>query len=543
MTQRRRLIIQIGCLLGWPILANVTLFDKDLDRTGRLMANTPVTTQKVSSSTPATPAQQTDTTQPKAEIQPAVSPPTFLFPPLPPQVDVGDRISLIVQVEHPEIYEYRWLTKYGQKSWDWSAPWVKNAEYFFAPTLPGKYAIQVNIRHAHNETPITQKWLGSTDVIGPLVQRLSYLPAATALPADIPVTFVAEPRPEFPLDELEFRLWSLKPTNKIVNDWQPWPLPPYKALTPKTTGLQIDVRMKKFPSIMHRTWLNSFYFSTRQNPPNVNLIRSLIADDFQVCTMTEETETLARELWLVTHLMVWEHLVLSPKQQALLLRIMPLVKNITPIQGDKVALELIGGGCYEVDLGRRSIRQEKSPVTLDISLTTCEDYRAIFRAMAGQSKLAMAIAAVTHAVYTGYHYGTPPFRYLQHVADVVSHCGTQSNLLKQILKLNHVECEVICLHVPDEQGGFGVHALVQVNHPTQVPLLLDPSNGYLYEFDAQWLGTKDIPDPIILPQCRQLNFLDLRLLYRPGTRVISKRLANMAVPQQPVAQAMTQSSP
>jgi len=46
--------------------------------------------------------------------------------------------------------------------------------------------------------------------------------------------------------------------------------------------------------------------------------------------------------------------------------------------------------------------------------------------------------------------------------------------------------------------------------------MLDPSAGYIYPFSLEEVGTRKTLDPIIMPQIRDLSFLNLSGDWKPG---------------------------
>ena len=232
-----------------------------------------------------------------------------------------------------------------------------------------------------------------------------------------------------------------------------------------------------------------------------------------------ERAALAHELSLVTHLLLWEHQALPLDKQVSGLRALKAVDQVSLAHEGMVTLHMTHGESYELDLKGRLLRQEGSPTTLDVSLAMWGDYRVVFEALQGRRDQAMLIGALTYAVYSGYHYGTPPHLFLQHVSDVLSHCSSQAELLHRILTVNGFQGQFVLLHAPQEDGSAATHLVVQAALPDGTPLMLDPSGGYLYELDVRRLRDNEIPPPIILPQCRQLDSLDLRRMCRRGCEV------------------------
>lgn len=421
---------------------------------------------------------------------------------------VGVPTLLAVEPADPAL-QYRFLTKLNDLSWDWSAPWQDDAGYEFCPLIPGLYAIQVDVRDRTSREVVWQKWLGQIEVFGPLVLGVARVPLSQALPVGTPIDFVVQ-LADVPLEWLEFRVWDLLPVNTIVTDWRSWPLPPYLCDGPRHTALQVDVRLAAAPQIMERYWLGDVITHERTSESPANLVRNLASDDFDVFDNVAAQSILAGELWLATRMLVWEFDGVPVSEQLDRLRAACEVRLVdeSPDGGCVVAGP---GRTYDVDLTARTLAQRESPVRVTVDLAHYPRYAEALRSLESVAPAARPVGLLVLAIYEGFRYGTPAGHVLGSVADVRSHCGTQAQLLQDLLSAWGVESEVVAITVPAAVGPPAFHAVVQVR-PDGDPLLLDASAGYVYRCGADALMELAAPEPILLPQCRDLSELDLRLL-------------------------------
>lgn len=435
-------------------------------------------------------------------------PPSFacVLPCLQTRVDEGT--ILAVEPADPGL-QYRFLSKLNNLPWDWTAAWQDDATFMFRPHFPGEYALQVDVRDRTTREIVWRKWLGEIEVHGPLVRDVGRLPPAHCLPIGTSIEFMVQVA-DVPLDWLEFRTWDLVPTNTVVTDWQRWPLPPYVCEVARRTALQVDVRMIDAPQIVERFWLGDVISYEQERGAGANLLRNLASDDFEIFDSAAALTILAGELWLATHMLIWEFDGVPIDEQLAFLRQACQVRHVQADSGG-LCVTLAPGRSYDLGLSTRTLAQTGSPVALTIDLARFSRYAQALRRLDGLPRSARPIALLTQAIYEGFRYGTPPGHFLGSVADVCSHCGTQSQLLQDVLDAWDIESDVVALTVPVSSGPPLFHALVQVRLEDQ-PLLLDPSAGYLYACGADALAEFAVPDPIVLPQCRDLSQLDLRLL-------------------------------
>ena len=450
----------------------------------------------------------------------------FILSTLPGELAVGQAICLVVEPRVQGPFEYRWLYKHDEADWDWSAPWTTAATHVFRPTGVGAHSLHVDIRRRGRSEVEVGKWLGTIVVSGPLVENIFYTPAATALPAGVPIEFLLY-RADQALEDLEFRLWDLLPEERVVRDWGPWPLPPFVCAEPRTTALQVDVRLKRLPQVIDRHWLSTFSFFGRQEPSAANLLRNLISDDFDVFGFPEAVAILARELWLATHMLQWRHEGVPPADARRRLEGLAGVESVETSPGGPLRVRMTGDRAYDIDLEACTLSQAGSPVLLRLTPDRYPHYRQALETMSGLARDVRIIGLLTLAVYEGYHYGTPPRFALADLPEAVSHCGSQIDLLRRILAACGLPAQLVFLTAYDEQQNTAAHGLVQTRLNDATPLLLDPTNGFLYLYDITDLGRRPIPEAIVLPQCRDLHQFDLRTLSARPIRVI---VADAAVP-------------
>ena len=88
----------------------------------------------------------------------------------------------------------------------------------------------------------------------------------------------------------------------------------------------------------------------------------------------------------------------------------------------------------------------------------------------------------------------------------VTHCGSSSLQLHNLLRSLGYRAAFAGF---DHKGGAGSHLFVQAVPRGGKPLLLDPSAGYVYLFSVADIGKETLPPPVVLPQVRDLDYLDL----------------------------------
>ena len=219
--------------------------------------------------------------------------------------------------------------------------------------------------------------------------------------------------------------------------------------------------------------------------------------------------TLARELNLAVHLLLWEYDGVALAEQASRLSSLVGVRAVEAPAPEERVVRLDSGNSYRVDLAKRLLRQEGSPTIVDASLSAFAPYRAVFDQFSSFSEEARLRGAMTYAVYAGYRYGTPVNYIVENVSDAVAHCGALGLQLHEILRHLDVKSQFVAI---DARGA--AHMIVQVATGEGEKFLLDPSSGFAYAFDAHRLGKDAIPEPIRMPQVRNLDFLDLRRMFK-----------------------------
>ncbi len=443
------------------------------------------------------------------------STPQFILgaPRLPARMEAGHVHSISIQTADGIQPQYRWLTKSQVDDWNWSAPWTSESVYEFRPPYPGIYDVQVDVRDEARPTEIQKKWLGTIEVGGRLIDRISYTPPATLLPIGNSVHFVVRPRNGIPIDALEFRLWDLLPTNRIVSDWRPWPMPAYSADMPKQTGLQIDIRLKKAPAIVDLYWLNDFSFQRGSPTPRANLLRSFLAGNFDTLDRATKVARLAEKLAIVGIILDSEYLQQSSDDVAARLSKLRSVAALRPLGTAAIELKTSSGEIVRVDLASRSMRIAGIPLTFDVSLEAYSAYRSLLDSVASKPESVRLAAMMTYTIGEGFYYGTQAtLATMDPIEALVANCQDRAMLLKEFLA--HWGIRTMFVEISTGESG---HMLIQADLPGAGPWLLDPTAGFVYEWaDRQWDDPKP-PAPIRLPVSQSHSHLALNTLIRPGT--------------------------
>ena len=379
------------------------------------------------------------------------------------------------------------------------------------------------------------------------VAGVGYSPPLATLPEGTAIRFSVEIA-DVPVDQLEFRLHELPETSKhwiVRQDWRPWPLDP---LTPAVgrTALQIDIRKKADPNAVDMRWLGQLCIGKDQERRGKNcLMRNLLADDFNRLDETVARTSLAREAWLAIHLLLWEGQSRSPAEKLQLLRALPGVASAvfepaasnedgassdrSPPRSIRVLYQ--SGDAYRFDPDRLTLREEGSPVTLDLSLRAYPEFDEVFRLARELSPRGQAVVGLTHLIYSGYQYGTPPFN--PSVGHAVAHCVSGSRVLLECLQRNDVEADLAVI----TRADGALHALVQAVPSAEEPLLLDSTIGRVYRADIRKLTPSTVPAPLVLPTVRVWPGLELStMLGGPCEVLLCRRFVDGVTPPVPVAE-------
>jgi len=444
------------------------------------------------------------------------------FPALPETLAVGHLLDLTVTSDTPTSYEYQWATKYAD-NWG-TRDWSPSPDFQFNPQEIGRYAIEVNLRRKGTASALSKKWLGEIVVQGPLVSRIVTSPPYSAMSIGTSITFWISPLADVPAESLEFTLLELRQSkkgrsapfdSKTVFDWHALPLPDYIVPGPsgESFSLQMNIRRREAPWQYQGLWLGSWTPHSFAPPGKANLLRALIADDFDKSSSDEGMFILADELNLCVHMLNWEYEGAGVEQQKKGLGSLANVSSFEKDGSPGVVVTFKTGEAYEVDLAGRTLNQRGSPIRLLLDLKQFKHYRTLFDRCKGLDNEGRVLAGITFAVYEGYDYG-PVETYLQKgIATPVSHCGTLSLLMANMLR--H-------LGTPVQYAGFDrilgqiSHLFVQARTSGKQYLMLDPSAGYIYPFSLEEVGTRKTLDPIIMPQIRNLSFLNLSGDWKPG---------------------------
>lgn len=453
----------------------------------------------------------------------------FVLPLLPEQMKLGDVICPMIYPLVSGDYEYQWILKIGSDDWDFSAPWTREPFRLFKPTEIALHYLHVNVRSATDGKVILQRWLGTVRVVGPLVSEIYCSPDATALPVGTPIEFFVRGATGS-LSKMEFRLWDLLPVERVVRDWQPWPLPAFVCTEAKRTALQIDVRLKQQPQVIDRHWLNSYrFFEPGQTVPGHSLMRMLIGDDFEINGFPQEIKSLARELYLCLFFLKWEAQSLSAAECDRRLAALRFIEKIEVQGGDRV-LTLDSGRVYTWQPKSRLFNQTKSPLFIRVSLDAFPRYRELFELLQDIPEDAKLAVLLSYAVYEGYQYGTPPALGLMGVGEMVSHCSSQAQQAQRILGACGIVSDLVLIAGEGRHAG-AAHMILKVPSSNDKSMLLDPTNGFIYEVSADWDDATKVAKPIKLPQCRVLDYLNLLIICEDGcVTVVAPERAPNTVP-------------
>lgn len=469
----------------------------------------------------------------------------FDFPRLPSAVTVGEPLRLAVRPLAEGSWEYRWHVKRGSDPWEVVRPWSPDPGVTLRPEAGGSWAVQVDVRETQ---VVARKWLGQMVVRKPLVDGFTTLPPASALAAGTPFRFLVTPLEAAPLDSLEFRVLEVSDrgeTVRTLRDWGPWPVPPLAATARGYVILWMEVRERADPDALDRHPLGEFYISAggaggadgTSGAGRANLLRNLIADDFGSLDDEAAVAKLASELWLAVHILEQESDGAAPDTLAPAIRsLLPRAEVRTPADGGPIEVTMPAGATgttgatgatYRIDPASRAFEEVGSPVSLRLDIEHYPRYREVFRVTRDLPPGRRMVAALTFAVYEGYHFGDPGHGRLRHPAQIVSHCGSQSLLLHRLLARCGVAAEFVAFDAPTSS-----HLVLQVTRGEGGPLILDASSGLLYPIDARELRDRAPPAPLRLPPVRELDYVDLRRLRVPGTRVTiyTKPRAGIASP-------------
>lgn len=436
-------------------------------------------------------------------------------PTLPARMEAGQTLSLSIQTTEKIKAQFRWFTKSQDNDWNWSEPWTEESVFEFRPPNPGIYDVQVDVRNASKLDEIQKKWLGSVEVAGRLIDRISYTPPATLIPVGNFIHFVVRPRSGIPIDTLEFRLWDLLPTNRVVSDWRPWPIPPYSVDSPRQTGLQIDIRLKRAPSIVDLYWLNDFTFQRESPIPKANLLRSILACNFDTLDREKKVATIAAEFLIAGVVLDSKHRRQSSDE--VFARFSKLHSVTTSKREGTALVELktTSGEMVCVDLTAGSMRVAGTPLVFDLSLDSYPAYRAVLESVASKPDSVRLAAMITYAIGEGYYYGTQAtLATMDPVEALVANCQDRAMLLKEFLGYWGIQTEFI-----EISSGESGHMLILAELPGAGPWLLDPTAGLVYEWNDQRWDNPTLRAPIRLPVSQLHSHLVLGSLIRPGTSI------------------------
>lgn len=358
-----------------------------------------------------------------------------------------------------------------------------------------------------------------------LIDKIVFKTPSQARHVSQGVQFLLVLAPQHPgrIEDYEFRLYReisrdgkrIEPWT-VIQNWRAWPLEPtYVPESGVVVSYQVDVRPRAQPDDIRMHWVGQVAFHDCPMGSPANLLRNLLGDDFHRAGRQDALDHLAARLWLAVHMLHWEYEKVPLNAQASALARLPLVAE-AKAQGEVCfAVRFFGGTVSTVDLSARSIRQADSPLTLEIDLRSYPRYRDAFDRLKSLSTKGRLMGTTMLAVYEGYHYGTPAFGEMRSIHDSVSHCGTQAELLKDLLDrvgVRGVETTKISL-------DDSIHWVIQLRPLGNEPLILDPTSGYIYRCRLEPTGCKALAEPIVLPQNRDLDCLRLDRLCQPGCRI------------------------
>ncbi|MBN1866092.1 hypothetical protein JW916_02250 [Candidatus Sumerlaeota bacterium] len=450
----------------------------------------------------------------------AVEQPALVFPSLPTQGLVGSSVTLEVRSSDVRALEYRWSVKPGTLGWMMGV-WGSSNRYDFVPPERGLYALQVDVRDGLTTEVLVRKWLGQIEVFDGLVKRIVVVPAAASLPVGMSLSFWVEPLLSVPIESLEFRLRTAvsRPGEErswnVKVPWQDWPLPPFDVPDEagRSVAIEIDAREKERPGRILTHWMGEKY-PHRYERSQANLLRALLSDEFGEMFGDKALLRLADKLNLSVSLLQWEFLGKTANEQRAALERATHVKSVDPggASAPETRIVLESGVALRFDPAGRMLRQEGSPVSIHLDLASFPCYREAFSRCRDLDEEETHLAALAFAVYEGYEFGIPPDYLLGSIHDSMAHCGAFAFQLHEILSLLGRRVGFAGF---DRVGG-GAHLFVEAFMADGRSILLDPSAGYVYPFGSKKLGKRGLPQPIVLPQVRDLGFLNVSAIEDPS---------------------------
>ena len=443
------------------------------------------------------------------------------FPALPPIADLSKSLSLSIGTKSDNPIEFRWYVKYGKEKWIALTDWSSKRDMTLTPPKMGPLALQVDIRDKDTKRILMHKWLGVITVNGNLIKNLFVSPSGVSLPAGTELTFNVQASPDYPLEDLEFRLIELHPPEdkgawdyKEVQKWQAWPLHPYALPdTPKgTMALQVGIRLKANPLIIQKKWMGQYYPYVSKPDKHANLLRSLIADDFDLEPTANSNQVLADELNLSLHLMLWQKQSALPADQTKKIRALANIKSVSQVDPSNTNVQYASMRSYNVDLAGMKLHEQDSPLEINVGLKDFPQYSDMLTSCSTLTENQKIMAGFVLAIFEGYRYGTPPNGTLESMCDTISHCASSSYQLLSLLRAIGYHAKVITMDDPEA----GAHVIVQSNAPGEKPILLDTTMGCVYAFGVENFGKTAIPKPILLQSDHILDSLNLTTFFKPG---------------------------
>jgi hypothetical protein len=437
------------------------------------------------------------------------------------------------RADPPAGLEFR-LWEYGAKwsvVYDWR-PWPLPP---YRASAPGLVALQVDVRRKDDPDNIDRRWLNQFAFVrdnepsrdsAPLVRSLGYRPQSVCNAVDTPIEFDLALRMDAAgkkyvnaLEDLEFRLCEHGDKWSVVDDWRPWPLPPYRASHPGSVALQVDVRRKDDPENIDSHWLNEFVFLPGCQPCPNQLFRSLIAMHSDVLDEEKLCDLLADELQLVVALLHNDRLALEHGEQVQRLRRLPCVRGISADGPKSETITLRSGPVLHWNGRRHWLREEGRAVALRVGVADSPEYGDLFVRCAKLPEDAVAVAATASFVQSSYYYGTPSHAAAWSARNSVASCHQLALVLQRMLSGSGAAPKLIEFSCASSGGS---HVMVHaVTADSRTPLLIDPTVGCLYVCKLAEISPGKIPAPIALPNSRAIPGCDLRSLLDASTTILA----------------------
>lgn len=383
-----------------------------------------------------------------------------------------------------------WYLKYNSNNWELIRPCNKKNFLKIVKPPPGKYEFRVDLKNSRFSHKIFSKKIGFTWVTQKLVKDIKYVPFAASLPQNTTINFIVKPG-STNLRNLEFKLWI---NNKTKYDWQSWPLPSYVVSNSGVTHIQVDIRLKANHFVQDKKFIVSLL---SQDLPaksiGNNLLRNLVADDFDNISPDKSRANLAYQLAIAIRLLLAQYYNWTFSNFLEAINKLSFVDILSVNHISKVVkISLSNDTVVNVDYTKCTWHQKESAIHQSITLASYPQYRDVFF-KTGQYPDTAVASAITLAFFEGYQYGTPALFINSHASQPITECSSLAFLLKEALASNGFNSGICII-----SSSKGTHAITYSTTPSGKKLLLDATAGYIYMMGIDDITKKNIPKPITL---------------------------------------------